>query len=493
MIHPHAYLALDCGAESARVMLGLLEDGRLTLEEIYRFPTGAVELGDSLRWDALRMAEELRNGVRLAAQRGLPIESLSTDSWGLDYVLTRANEPMLTPPRHYRDPRNSPAFDWVRAQLGEELIFEETGIQFMPINTLFQLAAAQQEDPELLRFAERLIPIGDWFNFLFSGKPVCDVSLASTTQLYNPHTRTWSNRLIEALQLPRHLFPEIVPCGTVLGPILPQIQQATGLPATTQVIASCSHDTGAALAGTPAAPGAQDWAFVSCGTWSLLGVERPEPVITPKSRQHNLTNEVGLDHTVRVLKNISGLWVVQECRRHWEAQGTSYSYEELTQLAEATPALRSLINLQDPRFSSIGEMPEKIRAYCSETQQPLPEVPGAYIRCALESLAFAYRKVMDELEDATETPLNTLHIVGGGSKNRLLNQLAANATGRRICSGPAEATAVGNLLIQALALGHLSSREEIRETVRQSFSIEEYHPESQDLWQPAYQRYRALP
>jgi rhamnulokinase len=492
------FLALDCGAESGRVMLGTLSPcstdgvgGRLTLEEIHRFPTGAVRIAGSPRWDVLRIADELRHGVRLAAARGVRIASLSSDTWGVDYVLTRKGEPLLTLPRHYRDPRNLPAYDKTRAQLGEELIFAETGIQFMAINTLYQLVAAHDSDPALLASADRLVPMGDWFNFVFSGVAVGDASMASTTQLYNPRTRTWSATLIERLGLPRHLFPQIVPCGTVIGPVTAEFAAETGLAPTTRVIASCSHDTGAAVAGIPAE--GDGWAYLSSGTWSLLGVEHHEPVITAKSRAHNFTNEVGVGHSIRLLKNISGLWVVQECRRSWEAAGTSYDYAALTTLAEAAAPLRSLINPNDPRFVTADGMPDKIAAYCRETGQPVPQSPGEFVRCALESLALSYRRTLAELEDTTGRALTRLHIVGGGTKNLLLNQLAADATGRTVLAGPVEATAAGNVLIQAMALGQLADLAAIRRVVRSSFPITTYQPRDAATWDAAYNRFKDLP
>src|SRR5688572_6460358 len=303
------HLALDCGAESGRVMLGTLANGVLELEELHRFPTGFVRIAGSMRWDVLRIADELRQGVKIAAARGLPIASLSSDTWGVDYVLTRAGEPVLSLPRHYREPRNIPAYDKTRKAIGEDVIFNETGIQFMAINTLYQLVAAKDADPGLLAAAERMIPMGDWFNYVFSGRAVGDASMVSTTQLYNPRTRAWSWTLIEKLGLPKHLFPEIVPCGTVLGPVTAEFAKDTGLSTDTKVIATCSHDTGAAVAGVPATKG-NDWAYLSSGTWSLLGVEHHEPVINESSRHYNFTNEVGVGHSIRLLKNISGLWVV---------------------------------------------------------------------------------------------------------------------------------------------------------------------------------------
>jgi rhamnulokinase len=310
--------------------------------------------------------------------------------------------------------------------------------------------------------------------------------------LYNPRTRSWSTTLIDKLGLPKHLFPELVPCGTVLGPITAEFAADTGLKPTTKVIATCSHDTGAAVAGVPADNG-NNWAYLSSGTWSLLGVEHHEPVITEKSRKYNFTNEVGVGHSIRLLKNISGLWVVQECRRAWEAAGQTFDYSELTKLAEAAAPLKALINPNDPRFVTAGDMPEKIAAYCRETKQPVPQTPGEFVRCALESLALSYRRTLAELEDTTGRTLTKLHIVGGGTKNLLLNQLAADATGRMVLAGPVEATAAGNILIQAMALGQLADLTAIRRVVRSSFPLISYQPRDAAIWDAAYNRYKDLP
>ncbi len=487
------HLALDCGAESGRVILGTLyHDDKVKLEEIHRFPTGALNLMDSMRWDVPRIASELAHGVKIAAGRGFPISSISTDTWGVDYVLTREHEPMLALPRHYRDPRNIPAYDKTRKAIGEELIFNETGIQFMAINTLYQLVAANDADPGLLQAAHKLIPMGDWFNYIMSGKAVGDYSMASTTQLYNPRTRAWSKTLIEKLNLPQHIFPELVPCGTVLGLVLPAFAKETGLDPATKVIATCSHDTGAAVAGVPADKG-DDWAFLSSGTWSLIGVEHNEAIITEKSRKYNFTNEVGVDHSIRLLKNISGLWVVQECRRFWEAEGKVFDYSELTRLAEDAKPLQALINPNDPRFVTAGDMPNKIAAYCKETNQYVPQTPGEFVRCSLESLALSYRHTLSELEDTTGRKITKLHIVGGGTKNQLLSQFAANATGRTVYVGPIEATAAGNILIQAMALGQIKDLAAIRRVVRNSFSIINHQPHDTQVWDVAYKKFKDLP
>ena len=475
------YIACDLGAESGRVMLGTLGDGKLTLEEIHRFPNGPVVINGTWRWDVLRMFDELKTGLRKVAERGLKIESLSTDSWGVDYVWLKDREPLLTAPFHYRDARTDGGFERAFAATSAAEIFAETGLQFMTLNTLFQLHWEAAHRPWLFKSADRFLLIGDYFNYLFSGRAAAEQSLASTTQLYNPKKKKWSRVVLKKLGLPKKIFPELVPAGTVLGPAAPELG-LTG----TQVVASCSHDTGAAVAAVPAA--GTGWAYLSSGTWSLLGVELKKPLITELSQQHNFTNEVGYGHSIRFLKNIIGLWILQECRRQWG----KFDYVELRQLAAQAAPLRALINPNDARFGKPGNMPEKIIAFCHETGQPAPTTPGEFTRCILESLALLYRRTLEQLEACTGQSVTTLHIVGGGSQNLLLNQFSANATGRTVITGPAEATATGNILIQALALGQLKNLAELRQVVRNSFAVQTYQPQDAAEWAQAYVRFQKL-
>jgi rhamnulokinase len=487
---PRYYLACDLGAESGRVMLGTLDQKKISLEEIHRFPSAALRIKGSLRWDILRMYDDLKTGIRKAALLDLPVAGLSTDSWGVDYVLLYGKEPLLSVPHHYRDTRTDDAYARAFAKVPADEIFAETGIQFMPFNTLYQLNDDLLRRPDLLRLADGFLNIGDYFNWLFSGVRRAEESMASTTQLYNPAARAWSSVLIKKLGLPASLFPPVVPSGTRLGPLTPALSDELGLE-NTEVIASCSHDTGAAVAAVPAE--GNDWAYLSSGTWSLLGIETAKPIITPKSRELNFTNEVGYGRSIRLLKNIVGLWIVQECRRAWDHKGCHYSYDQLVGLAEKAQPLRSLIFPNAPQFAKPDNMPEKIAAFCKKTGQPIPEEPGQFMRCALESLAFLYRRTLEQLEEVAGMEIRRLHIVGGGAQNRLLNQLSANATGRTVIAGPAEATALGNVLIQALALGDLTSLADARAVVRRSFPVETFLPEQAGLWQAAYDRFQQLP
>lgn len=480
------HLAIDLGAESGRLMLGTLNDGLLSLKEVHRFPTGAVRIGESLTWDMPRLFEEVRLGLRTAGRLGLPIRSISTDSWGVDYLLYDAAGTPLAPAFHYRDPRTARGVQSAHSRIPWPEIFAQSGIQFMPLNTLYQLAA---EDPARLAQASRLLMVGDAFNAFLSGVAKAEVTLASTSMLYDPRHRKWSDSLIARLNFPSRLFPEIVPAGTVLGPLLPHWAQESGLP-NVQVVATCSHDTGAAVAGVPST--GKGWAYLSSGTWSLMGVELDEPNLGDAARELNFTNEIGLGNTVRFLKNISGLWLVQECRRTWAALGGECDYGSLARLAAEAPPFVSLIQPTDPSFLAPDQMPDRIAAHCRRNGEPEPQGIGPTVRCILESLALLYRRTRDQLESITQNRIERLHIVGGGSQNALLNQFTADALQIPVLAGPVEATAAGNLLTQAYALGLLPSVDAMRGVVRQSFDVQRFEPGPKDAWDAAYARFQRL-
>jgi len=479
------YTACDLGAESGRVMVGTLNKGRLLMSEVHRFPNNPIKDKDSLSWDIPKLFQELLIGLRKAAQRDDPIASVSCDSWALDYMLFESDGSLITPTYHYRDPRSQAGMKEVLGKIPWETIYAETGIQKMSMNTLFQLGA---EKSKRLNRAHQLIPVADGFNYLLSGVAKTEVSMASATQLYNPVTKTWSDRLLGAMRLPSKLFPPIVPSGTVIGPLKPEIAQQTGLE-DTQVVAACSHDTASAVVGIPAS--GQNWGFLSSGTWSLMGVEIAQPIINDTTRELNLTNEIGYGNSVRLLKNIVGLWIVQECRREWAQKEQELDYEVMTHLAASAPPFESLIDPCDPRFLTPGDMPGKIAAYCKETRQPVPKKPGPVVRCVLESLALLYRKTLKEIEQVTGRKIERLHIVGGGARNTLLNHFTANALQIPIVVGPAEATAAGNVLVQAMALGHVNSLDEARQIVRESMQYQTIQPHAVQ-WNVAYERLEEL-
>jgi rhamnulokinase len=483
------YLAVDLGGESGRVILGHLDGDRLDLEEIHRFPNGGVPRKQGLCWDLGQLEREIFLGLEKGGARGVPIAGISTDSWGVDYVLLDEQNEPLAEPYCYRDPRNVPAMERFLRRVPFPEVYAETGIQLMTINTIFQFEAHQHAEPGALEGAHRFLTIGDYFNARFCGVAAVDRSLASTTQLYDPRTGAWSEKLIAALGLSPKLFPPIVPTGTVLGPVTGSLAKISAL-AGARVVATASHDTGAAVAAVPARS-SRPWAYLSSGTWSLLGAELPEPIITPAAREAGFTNEVGLGNTIRLLKNISGLWIVQECRRAWEAAGQSFTYAELTRLALEHGPAASHISPNDPRFLSAGDMPEKVAAFCRETGQPVPAAPGEINRVVLESLALSYAHTLAWLEELTGTKIETLHLVGGGGRNELLNQLTADATGVPVVVGPVEATAVGNLLIQALALGQLDSPAHLRRVVEASFPTRTFTPAA-EFSRPVRERFLRL-
>jgi len=485
----NAYLAVDLGAESGRVMLGTLDGGQLQLEEIHRFPNRSLTEGGHFFWDLPHLQGEIFAGLEKAAARGVPIAGISTDSWGVDYVLLDAKGNVIGKPYCYRDPRTHAAVERLHQKIPLAEIYAETGIQFMTINTIYHFEAQQHADPTAFAKADRFLNIADYFNAQIGGEPAAEQSLASTTQLYNPRTQTWSGKIAATLGVKTSLFPRIVPSGTVLGPVSGKLAKLPAL-AQAQVIATCSHDTGAAVAAVPAT--GDNWAYLSSGTWSLLGAELPSPIVTDAARAAGFTNEAGLGGTIRFLKNIAGLWVLQECRRAWEAAGQKFSYDELTQLATGNGPANAHLDLNDPRFLSPGDMPEKIAAFCRETAQPVPAQPGAFTRTILESLALTYAQTLAELEKITARKIEKLHIVGGGSRSALLNQLSADATGRTVITGPVEATAIGNILIQALALGHLKSPAELRRLVETSFPTQTFTPGAKLFSDTARTRFQQL-
>ncbi|MGO8836812.1 MAG: rhamnulokinase [Limisphaerales bacterium] len=484
---PTHYLACDLGADSGRLMLGTLDRGKIVLEELHRFPNGPVKTAGALHWNLDGLFAELKTGLKKAAARRLPIASISTDSWGVDYVLYDGRGQILPPVWHYRDARTAAGVESVKARVDWPVIYAETGIQFMALNTIYQLAA---EPPARLSGAKQLLLIGNAFNYFCSGVARNEVSLASTTQLYNPQTGTWSKKLFQALGLREELFAPLCPSGTRLGPLKKELADETGLPLI-EVIASCSHDTGAAVAAVPAA--GENWAYLSSGTWSLMGVEWPQPVITEQGRELGFTNEIGFGNTVRLLKNIVGLWLVQECRRQWAKEGKTYDFAALEQLAAVAPPFVSLINPNDPRFLSPDGMPEKIAGFCRETGQPVPAGHSAFMRCIYESLALNYRAVLGRLEQLIGGKIERLHIVGGGSQAVTLNQFTANVLQIPVLAGPTECAALGNILIQAITLGHLPSHAAAREVVRNSFELKTVTPQDAAPWDVAAARFEKLP
>lgn len=449
-----------------------------------------VRAAGTLYWDVLRLWADIQRGLAVCARlAGGPIASIGVDTWGVDFGLLGRDAQLLGNPVHYRDERTHGMLEEAFRRVPRAEIFGQTGIQFMPINTLYQLLSMAVRESPALAAATRLLTIPDLFNFWLSGEQVNEFTNATTTQCLDPRAGDWAWSLLGRMDIPANIFGPIVQPGTILGPLRPALAAELGL-GQAQVIAPATHDTGSAVAAVPF----QDPVaiYLSSGTWSLMGVELPQPVINERSLADNFTNEGGVGGTFRLLKNIMGLWLVQESRRVWAGQGQEYDYGQLMQLAEQTPAFSSLIVASDERWLAPGDMPARIQAFCRATGQSAPESVGAVVRCALESLALEYRWVAERLDELTGQRLNTVHIIGGGAQNALLNQFTADATRRTVVAGPVEATALGNMLVQAMAMGRLASLAEGRALVRRSFTMRVFEPRPTEAWESAYQQYLRL-
>jgi len=483
MTQAHNYLAIDLGAESGRTIVGSLVDGKLTLSETHRFVNGPVRINDGVHWDVLRLWSDIKTGIGISSSKFDQFESLGLDTWGVDFALLDKNNSLLSNPFHYRDARTDGMLDEAFQAVPRAEIFSNTGIQFMQINTLYQLLAMVKTKDPLLDVAQTFLTIPDLFNFWLTGELTNEFTNATTTQCFNPVTREWAVPILERLNIPTHLFRPVTEPGTLLGELTPQDIRLSSSKPTYVVLPAC-HDTGSAVVAVPAQN--QDFAWISSGTWSIMGAEVREPCLNEKALEYNFTNEGGVFGTWRLSKNIMGLWLVQECRREWMRQGEEMSFDVLTQLAAESDAFLSVIDPDDAMFLRPGDMPSRIQKFCADTNQSVPQTKGQIIRVALESIALKYRYVLERLEELSAKHLEPLHIIGGGTKNRLLNQFTADATKRTVVTGPVEATAIGNVLMQAVGLKHLGSLSDAREVVRSSFDVEEYHSKTDGGWDEAY-------
>jgi rhamnulokinase len=491
------YLALDLGAESGRGLLGRFDGHQLALEEVHRFPNGPVRLLDTLHWDLPRLFEELKTALGKAAGSGAALDGIGVDTWGVDFGLVGRGDTLLGNPVHYRDARTEGMLEAAFARVSRERIYEITGLQFMPFNTIYQLLALKRANSPLLEAAETLLMMPDLLGWLLTGRRAGERTDASTTQLLDPRDGTWSDELCRALELPRAILPSLIEPGSELGPLRKSVMDEVGMARPVTVIAPATHDTASAVAAVPASgassPSAPpDWCYLSSGTWSLLGVEVPHPVINAETMRYNFTNEGGAAGTTRLLKNIMGLWLVQESRRTWARAGRDMTYEELTARAQVAPPFASLVDPDDSSFLAPGDMPARIAAFCTRSGQPVPRDEGAFVRCCLESLALKYRWTIERLESILGTAIKTIHVVGGGTKNTLLCQFAADACGRPVHAGPVEATAIGNILMQALGRKKLGSIAELRAVVARSFPVTIYEPRDTAAWTDAAGRFGDL-
>jgi rhamnulokinase len=484
------YLAFDLGAESGRGVVGFFDGERLRLGDAHRFASTPVRLVDTLHWDILRLFSELKKGLAMAvAAHGGEFDALGVDTWGVDFGLLGRGDVLLGNPRHYRDHANDGMVETAFGIVPADRIFDRTGIQFMQLNSLIQLLAMQRQNSPLLEMAQTLLFIPDLLNFWFTGVKTTEFSIASTSQMIDPRTRQWAKDLIADFHLPAHLLTDLVPTGTPIGTLRADIAAECGC-GPLNVIAPGEHDTASAVVAVPAST--SDYAYISSGTWSLMGIETTTPRISAATQAANFTNEGGACNTIRFLKNIMGLWLVQECRRSWARKGQDHSYPDLTRMAEQAPGFVSLIDPDDPAFLAPTDMVTAIRDFCLRTGQTAPADTGATVRCCLESLALKYRWTLGKFEEFKGRRIETVHIVGGGTQNHLLCQLAANAMNRPVIAGPVEATAIGNVLMQALGRGRIGSLEQAREVVRRSFTLDTYLPQETAAWDAAYERFLRL-
>jgi sugar (pentulose or hexulose) kinase len=485
------YIAVDLGAESGRVMLGTVSPTGITLTETHRFPNLQIRVptasGTRLHWDILRLWHEIKTGIaKVAAEHtgDLPIAGIGVDTWGVDFALLDASGELLGNPVCYRDARTEGVVDKVFARLPKQTIYSLTGIQTMALNTLFQLAALAWQPSPQLAAAKYILFLPDLLTYWLCGKMATEYTIASTSQMLDATRRRWSPAIFEALGIDSTLFPPIDFPGettSTRGTLLPSVSEKLAA-ANVPVIAVGSHDTASAVAAVPASDADGDWLYLSSGTWSLLGAETAEPVLSDAAAKYNVTNEGGVGNKIRLLKNIAGLWLLQECKREWERSGNALDYTEITRLAAAAAPHLALLDLDDPAFATPGNMPAKIVAQCQRTNQPAPQTPGQFARVILESLAVSYRRVIAMLEEITGKRFTRLHIVGGGSRNELLNQMAADATGLEVLAGPVEATAIGNILTQAITAGQLPSLAAGRALVARMGGITRYAPTAKDRW-----------
>ncbi|MEW4487306.1 rhamnulokinase [Thalassoglobus sp. JC818] len=487
------YLAIDLGAESGRVIAGVFDGQKVELEEVHRFENGPITVAGTRRWNLIGLWKEILEGLRLSARKfGDRIVSVGVDTWGVDYVLLSKNNELLGQPYNYRDSRTDGMVEQAFTRVPKQEIFGETGIQFMQINSLFQLIAMQLNDPHLLAAAEHFLMIPDFFHWLLCGSQVAEFTNATTSQCLHPNRRDWAIDLLRKFDIPTEMFPKVVPPGTKLGRIRQEVVNQTKLPKI-EVVAPATHDTGSAVAAVPTdRTGKSNWAYISSGTWSLIGVEVPEAILTPEALAQNVTNEGGVDGTYRLLKNVMGLWLVQECKRSFERDGKSLSYDDLTQLALKAEGFRSIINPNDPVFLNPDDMASTIQNWCRDHGEPVPETEGQLVRCALESLAFKYHTVLKGIERLTETPVEVIHVVGGGCQNELLNQFTADACGVPVIAGPIEATAFGNILVQARTSGEIGTLQEMRNVVQNSSELATFEPNATMIWNMIYPRYLKL-
>lgn len=487
----YKFLAFDFGASSGRAMLATFDGEKIKLEEKHRFSNDPVNINGNLHWDVLRLFFEIKQGILKCANSGdRDIDCIGIDTWAVDYGLLDKDDKLLGNPYNYRDTRTEGMYEEAFKRVPKEEIYKETGIAFNWFNTIFQLLSAKLSDDVTLKEAKTLLMMPDLFNFFLTGVKKTEYTNASTTQLYNSEKYEWSYDLMDKMGIPKDIFTDVIMPGTIVGNVKKELAEELGIKEV-PVIAVASHDTGSAVVSVPV-PNQDDFIYISSGTWSLMGVELNKPQISDMALEHNFTNEGGINKTIRFLKNIMGLWLIQESRRQWAREGEELSFDELERQANEAEPFASLIDPDYCEFQTPGNMPQRIKDYCARTNQKVPETKGEVIRCIAQSLGFRYRATVEGMEEVTGNKYNVINIVGGGIKDKMICQFTANATKRRVSTGPVEATSIGNVIVQAMAMGAIKDLDEGRSVVKNSFDIKIYEPQDSDAWDAAYENWKKI-
>ena len=482
----HHFFAFDLGATSGRSILGTLSENKLELKELTRFPNKIIRVHDKYYWDIFALYEALKDGLKVIASLNVKIEAIGIDTWGVDFVYVGADGTLLSQPRSYRDPYTNGMPEKYFELISKKEVYDATGIQIMPINSLFQMFAAKKQNYQALDAANNILFTPDALSYMLTGQKVCEYTIASTSQMLNPRTKQFEAKLFEAMGIcPSIALPVTMP-GTIVGNVLDSVAKECGI-GKVPVVAVAGHDTASAVAAIPADN--ENFAYLSSGTWSLMGIETKQPIITDESFAMNFTNEGGVDGTTRFLKNITGMWLLEQCRKEWDAAGKNYTYPEIVEMSNSVEGFQSLIDPDDVSFANPENMQAAIVAYCEKTGQKAPATEAEYIRCIFDSLALKYRYVLNCLKKLAPFPIERLHIIGGGSKNALLNQATASSIGIPVIAGPSEATAIGNIMMQAKGIGLVGSLQDMRNMISNSLSPEVYYPENTQLWEEPYQRF----
>ena len=482
-------LSFDFGASSGRAMLASFENGKIEMTEIHRFSNDPVTVNGRMYWDVLRLFFEIKTGITKAVNAG-GFDAIGIDTWGVDFGLINKKGELIGNPFHYRDQRTKESPERIFNEIiSKEELYHRAGMQFMHFNTIYQLMYLKYNEPELLAQADKFLMMPDLFAYFLTGEMKEEASIASTSNLLNPNTKDWDFELIEKLGLDKKLFAPIVKSGSVYGYLSDGICAELGCKKV-PVVAVCSHDTASAVAATPAST--DDFVYISCGTWSLFGIESKTPFLSDEAYKADFTNEGGFDGTIRFLKNIMGLWLIQESRRQWRREGTEVGFDTLEKEALASEPFKCFINVDDPMFETAGNLPKRVLEFCEKTGQYVPKNRGEIMRCIYQSLAMKYKHTYNMLSDFTKRDYKSINILGGGIKDKLLCRLTADATGATVLAGPTEATVMGNIAVAFYALGEIADFKEIRKTVANSTDLKEYIPENTDEWNKAYEDYKKI-